>query len=72
MAYIHHHTYPRRGFNINSYAKDVWCEETEPLLKIRDACPKILIARTKHELYDYQGIKVFDLAYWLKDEDLGQ
>lgn len=46
--------------------------EMESLLKIRDAYPKILIARTKHELYDYQGIMVFDLAYWLKDEGLGQ
>ena len=46
--------------------------ETEPLLKVRDAYPKILIARTKHELYDYQGVKVFDLACWLKDEDLRQ
>ncbi len=46
--------------------------ETESLLKIRDAYPKILIARTKHELYDYQGVMVFDLAYWLKDEGLGQ
>lgn len=46
--------------------------ETESLLKIRDAYPKILIARTRHELYDYQGVMVFDLAYWLKDEGLGQ
>lgn len=46
--------------------------ETESLLKIRDAYPKILIARTKHELYDYQGIMVFDLAYWLKEDGLGQ
>ena len=43
--------------------------ETEPLIKIRDAYPKILIARTKHELYDYQGIKIYDLAYWLKETD---
>lgn len=41
--------------------------ETDPLLKIRDAYPKMLIARTKHELYDYQGIMVFDLAHWLKE-----
>ena len=40
--------------------------ETDPLIKIRDAYPKILIARTKHEWYDYQGIKIFDLAHWLK------
>lgn len=43
--------------------------ETDPLLKIRDAYPKMLIARTKHELYDYQGIMVFDLARWLKEGD---
>ena len=41
--------------------------ETDPLMKIRDAYTKILIARTKHEVYDYQGIKIFDLPLWLKD-----
>ena len=41
--------------------------ETDPLIKIRDAYPKILIARTRHELYDYQGVKIYDLAYWLKE-----
>ena len=39
--------------------------EIEPLLKIRDAYPKFLIARTRHEIYDYQGIKIIDLASWL-------
>lgn len=40
--------------------------ETDLLMKIRDAYPKVLIARTKHELYDYQGIKIYDLARWLR------
>ena len=43
--------------------------ETDLLMKIRDAYPKILIARTRHEFYDYQGIKIFDLALWLKGAD---
>ncbi len=44
--------------------------ETDPLLKIRDAYPKVLIARTKHDLYDYQGIKIYDVAHWLKESDM--
>lgn len=48
---------------------EIFLRETDPLLKIRDAYPKMLIARTKHELYDYQGIMVFDLARWLKEGD---
>ena len=48
---------------------ETFLRETEPLLKIQDAYPKILIARTKHELYDYQGVKIYDLASWLKESD---
>ena len=41
--------------------------EVEPLLAIKDSYPKIILARTKQEERDYNGIAIIDLARWLLD-----
>lgn len=43
--------------------------EVSSLLQIKDAYPKVLIANTKHDTYDYEGIKIVDLGNWLKNND---
>ena len=44
---------------------DTFKREVAPLLRIRDAYPKLLLTRTHQEAYQYEGVRIIDVADWL-------
>ena len=44
---------------------DTFQREVDPLLRIRDAYPKLILARTRQESYQHEGVQIIDVADWL-------
>ena len=44
---------------------DTFRREVDPLLKIKDAYPKMILTRTRQEAYQHEGVQIVDVADWL-------
>ena len=46
---------------------DTFQREVDPLLKIKDAYPKMILTRTRQEAYQHEGVHIVDVADWLTE-----
>lgn len=44
---------------------DTFQREIDPLLKIKDAYPKMILTRTRQVPYQHEGVQIIDVADWL-------
>ena len=51
---------------------DTFRRELDPLLKIKDAYPKMILTRTRQEAYQHEGVRIVDVSDWLvENRDCG-
>lgn len=48
--------------------EDTFNREILPLLQIKDAYPKMIITRMKHDSYQREGVIITDIARWLLEK----